>query len=274
MFWSLAIAAGLAQLCIATPLSRRWDDLAEKHSWAEIPRGWEYHSSAPPDHTFEMRLALKQSRIDDLIANLMKTSDPNHPKYGKHLSISEAEALVAPHPDSVEAVEAWLQHHGVAADDAVRSTGGGEWVVVRVSVAQAERMLGTKYNVYHHPATSERVVRSMSYNLPRELHSHIDVVTPTTYFGTLRSMRKTSFLQPDIKPVADNADFSIAAAVPSSCATTITPACLRGLYNTTDYVPTATNVNKLGVVGYLKEYANRADLQVRLHIRFWIIHVY
>lgn len=261
MLWSFAVAISLVQLCVSKPLSRRWDDIAEKHSWVEIPRGWEYHSSAPADYTFEMRVGLKQHRIDDLIANLMETSDPSHPKYGKHLTAAEAEALVAPHQDSVEAVDAWLEHHGISPENVSHRTGGGHWVILRVSVAQAERMLATKYNVYHHPASSERVVRAMSYSLPRELHSHIDVVTPTTYFGTLRSMRTTSFLQPNIETIGDDADFNINAAVPASCGTTITPACLRGLYNTTNYVPKATNVNKLGVAGYLQEFANRADLQ-------------
>lgn len=80
MIWSFALVVGLAQLCLTKPLSKRWDDVAEKHSWVEIPRGWELHSSVPADYTFEMRIALKQDKIDDLIANLMETSDPAHPK--------------------------------------------------------------------------------------------------------------------------------------------------------------------------------------------------
>jgi tripeptidyl-peptidase-1 len=164
----------------------------------------------------------------------------------------------------VEAVESWLEFHEINPKTSDR-TGSSDWITLRVTVAQAERMLGTKYNVYHHPASSQRVVRTMSYSLPRELHSHIDLVAPTTYFGTLRSMRTTSFLQPDIKPIEEAApapDFSINAVVPASCGTTITPACLRALYNTSTYTPTATATNKLGVAGYLEEFANRADLQV------------
>ncbi|GLB43381.1 putative pro-kumamolisin, activation domain [Lyophyllum shimeji] len=263
MRWSSAVVLSLLHLCLSKPLSRRWDDIAEKHSWAEIPRGWEYYSDAPADHMFEMRVALKQNRIDDLIANLMETSDPGHRKYGQHLTAEEAEALVAPRPDSVEAVDAWLEDHGISPDNVSHRTGGGHWVVVRVSVAQAERMLGTKYNVYRHAASSEHVVRAMSYSLPRELHSHVDVVAPTTYFGTVRSMRKTSFLQPNAPTLEHDMsqELHVDAAVPSSCSSTITPSCLRGLYNTTNYVPKATSVNMLGVAGYLGEYANRADLQ-------------
>lgn len=119
---------------------------------------------------------------------------------------------------------------------------------------QAERMLGTKYSVYHHPRSGEKVVRTLAYSLPRELHPHIDVVAPTTYFGTMRSMRATSFLQPEIKAIdnsVDNSTLDVDATVPSSCATTITPACLRALYNTVNYVPSQTSRNGLGVAGYL-----------------------
>ncbi|KAG5352408.1 hypothetical protein C0989_002439 [Termitomyces sp. Mn162] len=261
MFWSAAIVIGLVPLSIAKPLSRRWNDVVVKHSWVEIPRGWEYHSSAPADYRFLMRIALKQDNIDTLIANLWETSDPTHPRYGQHLTPAEAEALVAPHPNSREAINAWLEEHGISAENIAYSTGGGEWINIRISVAEAERMLDTKYNVYHHPVSNEKVIRALSYSLPRELHSHIDVVTPTTYFGTMRSMRSTSFLKPLEKGESSQKDFDSDAAVPSSCNTVITISCLRGLYNTTDYVPAAANVNKLGVAGYLEEFANRADLQ-------------
>jgi len=72
----------LAHLALATPLLRRWDDVAEKHSWVEIPRGWEYEAPAPAEYKFNLRISLKQDKIDQLIANLMETSDPSHARYG------------------------------------------------------------------------------------------------------------------------------------------------------------------------------------------------
>lgn len=77
-FWTSFLALGLAQLAMAKPLVKRWDDVAEKHSWADIPRGWEHKAVAPADYMFEMRIGLKQDGINDLIANLMETSDPVH----------------------------------------------------------------------------------------------------------------------------------------------------------------------------------------------------
>jgi tripeptidyl-peptidase I len=117
---------------------------------------------------------------------------------------------------------------------------------------------GTKYNVYRHSKTSEYVVRTLSYGLPDILHGHVDVVTPTTYFGTMRSMKATSFLQPEIKAI----DSDVNVVDTTSCTTQVTPSCLRALYKTSSYIPNATTTNKLGIVGYLEEYANYADLQV------------
>jgi tripeptidyl-peptidase-1 len=181
------------------------------------------------------------------------------------LTKAETDTLVAAHPNSHEAVESWLEYHGIKPDDVTHRSGGGNWVTLRVTVAQAERMLNAKYNVYHHRVSSERVVRTMGYSLPRKLHSHVDVVTPTTYFSTVRSMRATHFVQSGSTQVEDvsQGGSTSAAVPPSSCNSVITPSCLRTLYNTIGYTPTATNVNKLGVAGYLNEYANRADLQVR-----------
>jgi tripeptidyl-peptidase-1 len=193
-------------------------------------------------------------------------------RYGQHLTTEEAEALVAAHPDSTAAVESWLEYHGIRPEDVSRHSGGGDWVTITVSVAQAERMLGTKYNVYNHRSTSEKVVRALSYSLPRELHSHVSVVAPTTYFGTMRSMRATHFLEPDSKPVPVESitpevpqNGRVNAVPPTSCNTKITPSCLRTLYNTANYVVAGGNNNTLGVAGYLNEYANHADLQVSFH---------
>jgi tripeptidyl-peptidase-1 len=183
-------------------------------------------------------------------------------RYGNHLSKEEVDAFVAPHPDTTSIVDQWLQHHGI--DGA--STSGSFVTIPAITVAQVERLLGAKYAVYHHSGTTTYVVRTTSYSLPTELHSHVDVVSPTTYFSTMKTMRATSFLQPELdvgkqKDAAVSSADKIQAAVPASCATTITPACLRTLYNTVNYVPAATANNSLGIAGYLEEYANRADLQ-------------
>ena len=190
-------------------------------------------------------------------------------RYGQHLSKEDVAALIAPHPDSVELVEAWLLAHGLDTSSTQRSH-SGDFITVRVSVAQAEKMLGTQYQMFRHGKSDDYVIRTMNYSLPSVLHEHVAVVAPTTYFGTMKSMKATSFVQEDAPTIESDADFAhllkgpgSLATVPSSCSTTITPACLRALYNTVNYTPQATDRNILGVAGYLEEFANRADLQVR-----------
>lgn len=84
MLWSSTLVLALAHISLAKPLSERWENLAEKHSWAEIPRGWQYVSSAPADMVFDLRVGLKQDNIEGLIANLMETSNPSHARYVRY----------------------------------------------------------------------------------------------------------------------------------------------------------------------------------------------
>ena len=141
MLWSSVFVAGLVQLCMSKEVFKRWDDFSVKHSWAEVPSGWELQGPAPEEHLINLRIGLKQDKLDELIASLYEVSQPQHPKYGQHLSVEEVNALVAPHPDTLDLVNAWLEHHDVDAASADR-TSSNDWVSMRVSVAQAERMLG------------------------------------------------------------------------------------------------------------------------------------
>lgn len=175
--------------------------------------------------------------------------------------------MVAPHPETIDLVDSWLTAHNIDLSSAQREN-GGSWLTVVVSVDQASRMLNTTYNLYRHAQSDDYVVRAMSYSLPTVLHGHIGTVAPTTYFGTMRSMKATNRLQPEIKTIENDNEVAhklvgpgSLATVPASCSTTITPSCLRALYNTSTYVPQATTKNSIGVAGYLDEFANRADLQ-------------
>lgn len=80
-----ALATALVAFSIvagASPTS----DVVVKHNWNTIPKGWEFHSLPSADHPIDLRIGLRQHRIDDLIATLYEVSDPFHPNYGQHLS--------------------------------------------------------------------------------------------------------------------------------------------------------------------------------------------
>lgn len=78
MIWSTLLFVTFAQLCISTPLSKRWNDLSLKHSWSEVPHGWEHYGPAPPKYTMDLRIGLKQGKLDELISSLYEVSDPTH----------------------------------------------------------------------------------------------------------------------------------------------------------------------------------------------------
>jgi len=75
---TLVTVLGLAQLTASTNLLKRWDNLAEKHAWVDIPKGWSYKATPPADYVFNLKIALKQHRFNELIDNLMEISDPTH----------------------------------------------------------------------------------------------------------------------------------------------------------------------------------------------------
>ncbi|KAJ3511463.1 hypothetical protein NMY22_g15638 [Coprinellus aureogranulatus] len=238
-----------------------------KHAWSSIPRGWVYESTPPSNHLFDLRIGLRQLGANDLVDRLLQVSDPDHPSYGRHLSQAESEALVASQPEALKYTREWLAAQGIDDCRVKQYKAGGDWLTLQVSITEAERLLSNKYHIYRHSASGETTVRSLHYSLPYHLLPYIDVVAPTTYFSTFRTMRQTSFLQPDIAPVEGIQSLInpvVDSAVPSGCSSAITPSCLRALYNTSDYIPTSMGSNRLGVAGYLEQYANRADLEAFL----------
>ncbi|KAF7292528.1 Subtilisin-like protein [Mycena kentingensis (nom. inval.)] len=219
----------LAHLYVSKPLAvKRWEGASVdvKHEWVEVPSGWSYHSDPPADHDMEIRIGLKQDKFDELVKALYEVSKPVHEKCVQR-------EVDAPHPDTIEAVESWLQHHDVDPASAHFNSGGGKWISIQIPVGKLEKILSTKDAVYRHDKRGEDVVRTMSYSLPHDLHDRINVITPTTYSGTMRMLRTTFFVQ-DAAPLNEFTKPSFEAEIS----------------------PLA-----LGVAGYLQEFANDADLQ-------------
>jgi tripeptidyl-peptidase I len=196
-------------------------------------------------------------------------------RYGQHLTKGQVDALSAPHPDSTGLLEDWLSHYDLlhSPECQMSRSSSGDWVSLSIPVGQLEQMLGTKYHIYKHSATETTLIRTTSYSLPSILHDHVTVVTPSTYFSLPKPHAKTSFVQhiEDFSLAALNGAINIATnsglgteplPVSPTCDLQVTPACLNALYNIS-YTPVSTKSNSLGVVGYLNEFANHDDLQVR-----------
>ena len=141
MMLKALVVALLLPLALASPAKGPRTVSRLKES-LEHPRGWVKRGAAPEDYVLDLRIALPQPNFPVLEQHLYEVSDPEHPRYGQHLSKQEVETLVAPHPESIDGVDAWLVSHGLNADDFIRSP-ARDWVKVYVPVALAEEMLDT-----------------------------------------------------------------------------------------------------------------------------------
>lgn len=195
-------------------------------------------------------------------------------RYGQHLTKAEVDILSAPHPDSTNLVEDWLSHHDLLHNPEYQLTrsSSGDSISLSVPVDRLEQMLGAKYHIYKHSATETTLIRTTGYSLPSILHDHVTTVTPSTYFNLPKPPHKTSFIESVGAPIAnplvgtaniatEDTNHTLVAVGPTCDGTKITPSCLNTLYNIA-YKPVSTTHNSLGVVGYLNQFANHADLQV------------
>ncbi|KAG7098096.1 hypothetical protein E1B28_000070 [Marasmius oreades] len=230
------------------------------------PRGWAQHNRPHPDHKIELRIGLPQPNFHILEEHLYEISDPFHERYGQHLSKEEVEELVAPHPESIDSVTAWLASHGFQEADLERSP-AKDWVYLTVPVSVAEKLLDTTYYVWKHVESGDEFVRTTSYSLPDHLHAHIDVIQPTTMFARFKGMKTTIHSVEDavkeFQPPKLDSSLNADAHVPvdPTCNTTITISCLQQLYNAVGYTPSANINNSIGITGYLEQFANIQDLQ-------------
>lgn len=231
------------------------------------PREWIPDGLPPPNHIVELRVGLRQSDFDVLERHLYEVSDPSHSRYGDYLSKGEVEDLVAPRPESLAAVDAWLLSYGLSESDHVHSP-AKDWLTLKIPVSLAEEMLDTKYRVWRHVDSSEYIVRTTSYSLPSHLHDHIELIQPTTIFSRMKGFRSTIHgLNDSLSTVNFNGttDLGSGTTIDNSCKYAITLSCLKQLYNAATYNATNQSTNGIGITGYLEEYANYQDLQLFYH---------
>ncbi|KAF8268719.1 Pro-kumamolisin, activation domain-containing protein [Lactarius quietus] len=237
--WPLHIAA--------TTLPQNWNNMRTKHRWNVVPDKWERIGQPPVGTKIDLRIALRPHHESALIDTLYEVSDPRHPKYGAYLSKEQVAELVAPHPDSLKLIESWLKYHDVFPSNVSRSHGGGWLTVTGVPVSKANDLLGASYQLYRHVETNETILRTISYALPSVLHGHVRTVAPTTYFGSLGSLRQ--------RPRVHRS-----GVLSDSYPDVITPSVLRSMYKSENYEPVKMDQNMLGITGFLGEYAGDEDL--------------
>ncbi|KAL9113006.1 MAG: hypothetical protein Q9227_002871 [Pyrenula ochraceoflavens] len=243
-----------------------------------------------------MRIGLKQSNLDRGHEMLMDVSHHESPNYGKHWTAKEVADFFAPSQDTVNAVKAWLESSGVAAERIGQST-NKQWLAFEATAEEAERLLKTKYHVYEHGRSGRTQVGCEEYHVPGHVQEHIDYITPGLKLLGASDKPRASRRQkkwegpaknaigkridgvtsgdpammrsgpPFEKPMPISMDVLIAAAnstnssALANCDLVITPACVRALYNVTDET-TATAGNELGIFEDLGDIYATRDLDL------------
>lgn len=219
-----------------------------------------------PDPATRIRLqvALQMPDHERFEKTLFDISNPDHEDYGKHLNREELRSIIKPKDEASEGLISWVKSSGVALSDIEHDD---EWVNFHITVAGAESMLNTTFNYFIHESDKTHAVqkiRTLRTSVPESLFPHIALIEPTTRFGQMRAERSTVFKVETFDQI-NRIQQTPSGLNITACNNTITPACLRALYNVGDYKANPDYPSLLGVSGYLEQYAKYNELDVFLH---------
>ncbi|KAI0746562.1 family S53 protease [Daedaleopsis nitida] len=247
MHSSVIFVAFLAAFAYGKPVAR---SMQVHETRAKVPEVFRMKGPASPETMLDLRLALVSSDMAGLEKALMDVSTPGSPLRGQFLTKEEVESFVAPKPDTMSAVQEWLKENDITAK---KASAAGDWLSFSIPVSKANSLLDADFTEFVHTGTGETSIRTLAYSIPADLKGHLDFVHPTTVYFTVPP--KLDAIQPSVNLTSD--------AVPASCNSVVTPACLQALYGIPTTLATSKN-NKLSVSGFIDQFANQADLETFL----------
>ncbi|KAL1975119.1 hypothetical protein VTN31DRAFT_3511 [Thermomyces dupontii] len=213
------------------------------------PDGWVKKEKAAPSAPIQFRLGLQQENSEQLEQLALSVATPGHELYRKHLKRDEIKKFVRPSAAVSKKVLAWLRDEGVP-DDRIQDDGA--WVKLTVPVSTAEKLLNTEFYVFQNEGTGAEQIRTLEYSVPRDIHSSVKFIQPTTHFSRLGpQLRRVVPLEkpPHLKINLED------------CNQKVTPDCLKKLYKIGDYVAPEDPRNRIGISGYLEQFARYADFE-------------
>lgn len=211
---------------------------------SQVPSGWrKIDSNADPSQPVKLSFALREPNMAQLSKKITTLR-------GKHLSAKEARDLRSPDKKDVDAVQKWLQTQGIT--DALQQDA---WIHVHTTVADAQELLEMQLSDFAFE-DQDPVMRTLEYSVPDHLKDAISFVHPIANFMS----PKRDLTQPS-SPV-DPSELQKRTGQP--CARRTTPDCIRKMYNFPSVDPNATSSVRVGIAGFLEQYANYEDTQLFL----------
>ncbi|KAJ5425939.1 hypothetical protein N7465_001009 [Penicillium sp. CMV-2018d] len=238
---TLALVLCYIQLAIAVDSSHQRVEQLDK-----VPDGWSRGDRPLASKLIKFRLAIKQHNAGEFEQKVIEFSTPGHANYGQHMKRDEVKQFLSAPPAISDRIIAWLRSENVPASSIVLD---GHWISFTVPISQAQQMLKTEFFYFHQQDERSTAIRTLGYSVPRALHPHIQLIQPTTRFGNLLPQRSFIF-----KPKTVTSE-----QLAAGCDVTIIPDCLRDLYGIDNTTTRPEWRNRLGISGFLEQYARHAD---------------
>jgi tripeptidyl-peptidase-1 len=204
------------------------------------------------DHLITLSINLKLNNIEQLPYHLKSISDPNSPSYGNYLDKDGINALFGPSDESRTAVLTWLKSAGVTdvADF-------GDYINFGTTISKANTMLGSFFQNFD--VDGVKKLRTLEYSVPDEVADHIELVSPTTFFGRTKAHAITPPAPKHIRksPRPYPRQFRNTTL---NCARIIEPGCLEKMYNYGSYKESRTSGSRVGFGSFLNQSAIQRDL--------------
>ncbi|KAL8286786.1 hypothetical protein RQP46_004314 [Phenoliferia psychrophenolica] len=121
------------------------------------PSQWKRSTGLRQDHVIPLRIGLRQSNLHRLDEELNMISHPSSAAYGQHWTSKEIADFFSPSAQTVDTVRDWLVASGI---ESYRHqlTGGNSWLTLNVTVAEAEEILDTRYEMFEHSSGVLRLI--------------------------------------------------------------------------------------------------------------------
>ncbi|KAL2865847.1 S53 family peptidase [Aspergillus lucknowensis] len=246
---SLAFSVGTISLivCCFLPIVSADATYVTVEQLQKAPDGWLRGPAPLPFKKIKFRIAIRQEKATELEQMLLDMSTPGHHSYGQHMKRDDVRAFLRPSNHTMEQILSWIGSEDIPSE-AIDSH--GNWIEVTMPVSRAESLLRTKFHRYFHRKTHRHTIRTLSYSVPRDIRPYIQLIQPTTRF----EQPAAQMARPIFEPVAATFD-----DLTSNCTSLVTPDCLRELYGLYDTSAEPDPRNRLGISGYLEQYARYSD---------------
>ncbi|CAI7577363.1 unnamed protein product [Penicillium glandicola] len=238
---ALALVLLYTQLVFAVVSSHLYVEQLDK-----VPDGWSRGDRPLASKLIKFRLAITQQNAREFEQKVIDLSTPGHASYGQHMKRDEVKRFLSPSPAISDRIIAWLQSENVPPSSINLE---GHWISFTIPISQAEQILKTQFFYFHQQSQQRITIRTLGYSVPRALHPHIQLIQPTTRFGDLVP-QKSSISKPKT---------ATSEQLAAGCNMTIIPDCLRGLYGIDTTTTRPDWRNRLGISGFLEQYARHAD---------------